>query len=217
MTGPRFTKLVSLSLVTVACLVLGTCVYNTWQAARLRANRNRCSNRLKLIGYALHGYHEQYGSFPPAYTLGEQNQRLHSWRTLILPFFDLPEENDTLRSLVLDKPWNEPPNVELSQWMPQDSGEGVYKCWLDPADPLSTSYLAAADSAAWKGAVPVNLDEIADPANTVMVVEHYGSGIHWMEPRDLPAEKRQGRSEHANGFYVLFADGHVGFLTTLKR
>ena len=215
----RKTRLVSLALVIVACLALGTCVCTTWHAGMLRANRHQCPDRLKLIGFALHNYHQQYGSFPPAYTMDQQGQRLHSWRTLILPFYGLsPEENEQIRFVDFNKRWNESPNREVGQQMPQHEAGGVYKCWLETADPLSTSYLAmTGHAAALNGNVPVSLDDISDPTNTVLVVERSGSGIHWMEPRDMPSQDRDTRSEHPGGFHVLFADGRVEFVTTLSE
>lgn len=52
------------------------------------ALRTMCRNNLKLIGLALHNYHDEYGVFPPAYSVDENGVRLHSWRTLILPLAD---------------------------------------------------------------------------------------------------------------------------------
>ncbi len=48
--------------------------------------RTQCKNNLKQIGLAFHNYHDDHGVFPPAYTVDENGTRLHSWRTLILPY-----------------------------------------------------------------------------------------------------------------------------------
>jgi prepilin-type processing-associated H-X9-DG protein len=58
---------------------------------------------------------------------------------------------------------------------------------------------------------------------TFLVVEVANSGIHWMEPRDLHviqmaptinAKSGEGiSSPHTGGAQVLFADGHVQFIT----
>ncbi len=45
-----------------------------------------CSNNMKQIALALHNYHDTYRTFP-AYTVDGNGQPLHSWRTLILPFW----------------------------------------------------------------------------------------------------------------------------------
>ena len=39
---------------------------------------------------ALHNYHDEHGSFPPAYVSDESGRPLYSWRVLILPYLDDP-------------------------------------------------------------------------------------------------------------------------------
>ncbi len=65
------------------------------------ARRMQCSNNLKQIGLAFHNYHSAYGSLPPAYTVDADGNRLHSWRTLILPFID---QSALVQQIDLNKP-----------------------------------------------------------------------------------------------------------------
>ncbi|MEZ6144785.1 MAG: DUF1559 domain-containing protein [Planctomycetaceae bacterium] len=52
-----------------------------------RSSRHlQCKNNLKQIMLALHNYHDDFGTFPPAYTVDENGKRMHSWRTLIWPY-----------------------------------------------------------------------------------------------------------------------------------
>ncbi|QDU78053.1 hypothetical protein Pan97_51330 [Bremerella volcania] len=56
--------------------------------ARMAAQRMQSQNNLKVIGLALHNYHDTYGTLPPAYIPDEDGQPMHSWRVLILPFVE---------------------------------------------------------------------------------------------------------------------------------
>jgi prepilin-type processing-associated H-X9-DG protein len=61
------------------------------------------------------------------------------------------------------------------------------------------------------------------PANTLLLVEVVGSGIHWAEPRDLTIDQiaptvnsKSGfgvSSRHIGGAHGLMADGRVVFLS----
>jgi hypothetical protein len=74
--------------------------------------RNRCVRNFKIIGMALHNYHDVYKVLPPAYTVDADGRPLHSWRTLILPFM---EETQLYKSIDLSKPWDDPVNQKAAQ------------------------------------------------------------------------------------------------------
>src|SRR5690349_7919540 len=66
----------------VACASWG---FTSWRStAKLAA----CRANMRLIGLALQAYHEKNQCFPPAYTLGPDGERWHSWRVLLLPYLD---------------------------------------------------------------------------------------------------------------------------------
>lgn len=61
--------------------------------------RMSCLDNLKHLALALHNYHDEYKSFPPAHIKGEDGRLLHSWRVLILPY--LENQQHLLRRLRL--------------------------------------------------------------------------------------------------------------------
>ncbi len=70
------------------------------QAAREAARRSSCSNNLKQIGLALHGYHDARGAFPRAYrdiATKYDNMGYWSWTAMIAPYMELQATYDTLQ------------------------------------------------------------------------------------------------------------------------
>lgn len=75
------------------------------QAAREAARRATCTNNMKQIGLALHGYTTALETFPPSSTsAGDESEwygdplklHIHSWRSLILPFMELSTLHDQI-------------------------------------------------------------------------------------------------------------------------
>ena len=66
------------------------------QSARQAARRQQCSNNLRQLGIALHGYHLAHGHFPSGVVADDDNFRdgLHSGFTLLLPFFEYQTLHD---------------------------------------------------------------------------------------------------------------------------
>jgi prepilin-type processing-associated H-X9-DG protein len=188
------------------------------QSAREAARRAQCSNNLKQIALALHNYHDTYRSFPPAYTVDENGNPLHSWRTLILPFL---EQSALYGQIHLNEPWNSEHNQTISQIViptfccPSDSRQ--------PASP-NTCYMAIVGAGTiFEGATPVPISDILDgTSNTIMVAEVDDSSTSWMAPVDLNLDQMQMRinggpteirSHHPGGANVAMGDGSVRYIS----
>jgi prepilin-type processing-associated H-X9-DG protein len=218
-----------------ACLMLLLCscliclLLPGISAAREAARRMQCTNHLKLLGLALHNYHEIYGQFPPASVPDQDGKPMHSWRLLILPFI---EEQPLYQQYDFDEPWDGPNNRRLLSQVPY-----VYQC---PSDVRSgrgisewTSYVAVVDAqAAWPGSTSAKFSDFtAGTALTILVLEDQSQKIPWMEPRDLTLDQavsvlssqdpqfagvhRQDDFfyEYSGGRQVAFADGSVRYLS----
>ena len=196
-------------------------------AAPQAARRSQCSNNLKQIILAMHCYHDRYGCFPPAYTVDKAGRPLHGWRVLLLPFLEQRGLCDRIR---LDEPYDSAHNRAVFDAR-RFGREGptsmpdVFRCPSDEENRgTTTNYvMILGPRTISNGPNSVCLTDIADgPANTIAVVETYGLGIPWYEPRDLRADEMTFRindpeyfgiaSRHPGGAQVGLADGSVRFL-----
>ena len=144
-------------------------------AARLRTSKIN----LKQIGLALHIYHDEHDSLPPAYTVDEQGNRLHSWRTLILPYL---EEKELYDAIDLTKPWDDPANAHALEKIPQ-----CYQCPGADIDQLKTIYLGiAAEGGIFASSEPVSFKQITDGTSKTLAVTEapLEYAVHWMQPTD---------------------------------
>lgn len=196
----------------IAFVVIGL-LLPTVQRSREVARRTQCKNNLKLLALALHNYHDVYAAFPPAYTVDENGQRLHSWRTLILPWL---EHSDRYQKIDLSKPWNHHSNAEAFKTTPD-----FYRCPSFELPQDSTTYLAVVgENACFHPTKPRAISEITDgTTNTIMVIEvPVKQAVPWMSPQDAdeqtvlninPADKLA----HTGGVQAALADGSVRFLS----
>lgn len=205
--------LLQLILVVIILAVLLALFLPPATRSREAARRTQCKNNLKSIGLALQQYQSDHGVFPPAYTVDDEGQRLHSWRTLILPYLDQKELYD---SIDFSKPWNHPANSTL-----QAANIWAYRCPSSKLQPEQTTYLGVVtDKSCLRPGRSVALSEITDgPGMTLMVFEApIANAVPWMSPADadeaivlVPAET--ARTIHTGGRHVLMADGSVKFLS----
>jgi hypothetical protein len=195
-------------------------LYPTFSTPREVSRRSQCKNHLKLIGLALHNYHDIYQSFPPA---GDDAEVL-AWRIALLPLVDhLP----LFQQFHLDEPWNSPHNATLQEKRPD-----VYRCPSHSTEKRFTSYamLRGPGTVGGEGTAGMPIRQVRDgTSSTLLVVEACGREIIWTEPKDvetsdesfgvnLPGDQ-PGRSRgaiasyHRGGAHVLLADGTVRYIS----
>lgn len=195
--------------------ILLFCVVGMFFPARRFApeagRRALCINNLKNIALALETYKDVYHAYPPAYTVDAAGNRLHSWRTLVLPYLD---RNDLYRRIDFSKPWNDPVNrAAYEEVMP------IYQCPGEDLPPGHTTYLAVvAPHGVFQGMTGRVSDEIVDGSSlTLLVVEVESERhIHWMSPEDTDLDWLLRLDEidelPHKGVNMAFADGRVTHL-----
>ncbi|MDR3639544.1 MAG: DUF1559 domain-containing protein [Isosphaeraceae bacterium] len=87
-----FTLIEVLAVIVIVGLVIGL-LLPAVQAAREAGRRMQCQNNLRQIGLAIHGYHDVWHSFPPAYLAPDVLPDLElgagwAWGALILPYLE---------------------------------------------------------------------------------------------------------------------------------
>lgn len=179
------------------------------RGSRPATRRMQCKNNLKQIGLALYNYHDAFGSFPPPYTVDADGHRLHSWRTLILPYAEQKPLYDTID---LSKPWDDPENSEAFE-----KSLEVYRCpsGMDLKDNFTTYLALVREDAAFHPDRSRALSEFADPSRTAIVVDvPVAESVHWMSPQDtdpaiLNNLSKETFTSHTDGTHILMADGSV--------
>lgn len=209
----RRSTLLELLVVIAIASILAALILPATRSARPNSYRTQCQNNLQNVTLALIAYASAHKAFPPAYTIDSNGNRLHSWRTLILPHLDQQELYD---SIDFSKPWNHPANAKAFS-----TTLGVFSCPSAKLPPGFTVYLGnAAIEGCFDGSQPRPLTDITDPpGQTLLVVEVSSShAVHWMAPEDADGDTiinaAQGSGTAHMGLSMAgFVDGRVRTLS----
>ncbi|MCL2119339.1 MAG: von Willebrand factor type A domain-containing protein, partial [Planctomycetaceae bacterium] len=204
-----FSKVFQLSLFLLLMAVLLGCG---------KSAQVQCTNNLKLIGLALHSYHDQYRCFPPAITADENGKPLHSWRVLLLPYI---ENRELFESIRLDEPWDSDYNKQFHDRMPS-----VYRCPSVPEGKTGmTGYSVVVGKESYSN-VPNAVQSFGmimdGTSNTIAVVERK-TPVCWMDPTleitfgtacmGINVSAEGLGSNHKGGMNICLFDGSVNFIS----
>jgi len=199
----------------LGCLVVGgvlAALMVPLQVGGAAAN-SASHNNLKQIMLAMHNYHDNYKTFPPAVVNDADGKPLYSWRVLLLPFL---EQDHLYRQFDKDKAWDDPANLEISRQM-----LSIFHSPHDPElAPEGTNYFVViGENTAFPADKPVGLNTILDgTSNTIGVVELRGIEGSWAAPIDPKMENiamsigpgpGQLNSPTPQGLNAAFCDGFV--------
>ncbi|MDR0338104.1 MAG: DUF1559 domain-containing protein [Planctomycetaceae bacterium] len=106
--------LVVIGIVVFLVLLLYPAVHAAREGSRYSVRRS-CQNNLSQISFAMMHYHNEYGSFPPAFTTDADGKPLHSWRVLLLPFIYQEQWDSWFAEIRLDEPWDSEHNKQFHQ------------------------------------------------------------------------------------------------------
>ncbi len=203
--GMVMASLTVLTLVVVSGLVIPIL---GWRARKIES-----SNNLKVLGLAMHIYHDSYGRLPSACSMSKDGKPLLSWRVHILPLIG---RDSLYRQFHLDEPWDSPANKALLTYMPRvfevpgsaRAAEGFthYQVIVGPGTAFERPDLRLRLSAE---SFP------RGTAETILIVEAADS-VPWTKPEDLayvpdgPMPKVGGLV--GNGFHAMFADASVRWI-----
>ena len=92
-------------------------------AANEAYRRLDCTMNMKRIVLAMHLYEREHGTLPPTFTIDENGKPLHSWRTLLLPYFGDETLAELYKQIKLNEPWDSEYNRQF-----HERNIDVYRC-----------------------------------------------------------------------------------------
>ena len=180
--------------------------------ARPAAHRTQCLNQLRQLGLALHNYAAEHTVFPPAYICDGDGNRLHSWRTLVLPYMD---QQELYESIDLSKSWDDPVNATAHATQLE-----IFQCPSVEDPGTQTTYFAVVTP---KGVLrPTEsrpYDDASQKTRKLLLMEvPVEDAVHWMSPYDVD-EKLFRRIQKSSGLphegrvNIIFENGSGGSLS----
>jgi hypothetical protein len=179
-------------------------------ASRQAAKRMQSSNNLRQLGIAMHNYHDEYSSFPPAVVKDENGTPLYSGRVLLLPYL---EQGPLYERFDKTKAWNAPENAALTS-MP-------VKTFQDPGSsagdsPRSDYLFVTGPGTIFEDGKRVVMADVTDGlSNTMYIIETSTGAANWAEPKDFDISQlgTLPPGNHPAGNLVGITDGSVQTLS----
>jgi len=187
-SGLTLSKL--LIVIAIVGTLVGLMLPSTDRNSRGQVRTLMCRDNLAQITTALLDYQATHGSFPPAYTIDASGNRLHSWRTLILPHMEQEALKELHELIDLTKPWDHTVNTRARETL-VDS----YYCPSTRNDNGMTTYLAVlGQDCVFFGSRGRETTEFTDDTkNTIAIVDAPTKhAVHWMSPEDTTADEILG-------------------------
>ncbi len=181
------------------------------ESPRLAAVRQRLSsttNRLRLIGLAMHNYYDQHKCFPPAVLHQSEGSPPYSWRVALLSNLGR-EEYELHKQYRFDEAWDGPNNRKLLEKIPE-----VYRSTNEPSGSTNASvFVLTGPGTVFDDGEGTSFREIHDgSSNTILAVEARRD-IPWTKPEDIPYDPAKPLPElggsDPSGFYAVLCDGSV--------
>jgi prepilin-type processing-associated H-X9-DG protein len=207
-------------VVAVIVVVAAALILPAIQQAREAARRTQSSNILKDLGLALFNYHDTFQQYPPGGTFAADGTPYQSWTISLLPYMDA----SPLYFLIdPNRPWDDPVNFDV---IVSGRFKGGY-AYRDPAVPIQKT-----ESGLWAihyspnqwlmyRNSSVRIDDIPDREQTLLMADAFGGYAGFGDPfnwRDATLPYRAsavgfGHLLRTSGTQILFADGHVEFVS----
>lgn len=207
--------------VLLAMLALGLIVALWLPNIRRLGPLNRiyeCRRNLTAIQQAVRQYADSYGAYPPAYTVDAEGRRLHSWRTLLLPYLGQQSLYDQID---LSQPWHAAVHDRVRATVVP-----AYHCPSLEQGSTKTGYLSVVTDASLLGpgrSIPAKAVERPLDKLLICIEVNAERTVHWMSPFDLSSEefiglKPDGAMSHVSRdqphffYYWANAEGRVSVL-----
>ncbi len=192
----------------LVCITYSLLPSNGGHAEASRDSRSK--NNLKLIGLAVHNYHDVSAVFPPA-QIHYSNDSEHGWGFLLLPYLDMLPLYNSIHS---DQSWKHSINIKAYSTQ--------VECYLNPKFPdheLLDNYAVnqyAGNSRVFVPEIGMPISSIIDGTSNTLLAGEVSTGFKaWGDPTNVrdPAAGLKNDSEHFCGKnldpLMLFADGSV--------
>ena len=180
--------------------------------------RLECIDNLKRVQLAMFLYHAEHGTLPPAFTVDGTGKKLHSWRTLLLPYLGEKSMSKLFAQIRLDEPWDSEHNRQF-----HTQNLDIYRCPSATNKDGDSNYSVIVGDELLFGNDEKGRSLDGFGRNMFLVVERR-EGICWMNPdSDMTQTVAEtgivnkglasAGSKHTGGCNVALRDGSVAFIS----